>query len=52
MGETEKSPLRKVMDIQKLQFELDNKKKAMARISKDVRSLSQRIPQLIRELEL
>lgn len=44
--------LNKVMHIQKLQLKLDKLKQQRGKIVTEIRSLSQSIPNLIRELEL
>lgn len=44
--------LNEFVKIQNLQFELDKAKQEQARIRRTVRSLSQKIPQKIRELPL
>ncbi len=47
-----KKPLAEFIKIQDLQFKLDKLKSENQRISKEIRSLSQIIPKLIRELTL
>ena len=50
--ETKNTLLNKFIRIQEMQLELDKKKKQFKEIGKEVRSMSQKIPQLLRELDL
>lgn len=45
-------PLKKFIEIQELQFKLDSLKVNQRKTNSEVRSLSQKIPALIRELAL
>ncbi len=51
MAKTEK-PLKKFIEIQDMQFRLDALKEQQRKTNTEIRSLSQRIPVLIRELPL
>ena len=47
-----KSPLNQFIQIQEMQLKLDNLKKESRETLSQIRSLSQKIPQIIRELTL
>ena len=50
--ETKNTLLSKFIEIQQMQLELDKKKKQNRDLTKEVRSLSQKIPEMLRELNL
>ena len=52
MAETKTTLFNKFLQIQKLQEELDTKKKDYRKLGSEVKSLGQRVPTLIRELDL
>ena len=50
--DTKNSLLNQFIKIQDLQSELDRKKRQYKSLGKEIRSISQKLPQMIRELNL
>lgn len=48
----ETAPLRKMIELQEMQFELDKLRKDRMKLSTKIKSLSQKMPELLRSLEL
>lgn len=50
--DTKNSLLAQFIKIQEMQFDLDKKKKQNRELVSEIRSISQKIPQMLRELNL
>lgn len=52
MAETKNTLMSQFIKIQNMQFELDKKKKEHRQLGEEIRSMAQKIPQMLRELNL